>query len=143
MAFLAFFAIFFYFGRICSENISNSVISISSTPNSLIDDVIVSLVNMLPRIGDSTSQVAETVWLALKMSVRKFQHSKVIRVLLKSNPGTNPSLKEVNIPSMRRRIMFLLESILTLWEDARPLRKQKAGKGLSQHKYHTAKFCAI
>ena len=100
---------------------------ISNPANSLIDEVIVSLVNMLPRLGDSTSNCAESVWCALKMAVRKFQHSKVIRVLLKSNPGTNPSLKEVNVPSMRRRIMFLLESMLTLWEDARPLRKQKAG----------------
>ena len=103
------------------------ICSISSSPNSLVDDVIVSLINMLPRMNDSSSSVVDTVWLALKMAVRKYQHSKVIRVLLKSNPGTNPSLKEVNVPIMRRRIMFLLESILTLWEDARPLRKQKVG----------------
>ena len=63
------------------------------------------------------------------MSVRKFQHSKVIKHALKANPATNPSLKEINVPSVRRRIMNLLEMMLTMWEDARPLRKMKGGIG--------------
>ena len=46
----------------------------------------------------------------------------MIRSALRANPATNPALKEVNTPSVRRRIMNLLELMLTLWEDARPLR---------------------
>ena len=48
-------------------------------------------------------------------------------MILASNPGTNPQLKEQNTPKVRRKVMGLLESVLTLWEDARPLRKHRAG----------------
>ena len=101
--------------------------SIRNSPNSVLDEPMPHLFGLLHRIGDSNSAGADAVWSALKMATRKYQHSKVIKNALKANPATNPALKEINVPSVRRRVMNLLELMLTLWEDARPLRKCKAG----------------
>ena len=101
--------------------------SIRTSPNSLIDDSIPHLFALLHRAGDSNSPGSDAVWNALKMSIRKFQHSKVIKHALKANPSTNPALKDITSTLVRRRIMNLVELMLTLWEDARPLRKMKSG----------------
>ena len=53
--------------------------SIRTSPNSLIDDSIPHLFALLHRAGDSNSPGSDAVWNALKMSIRKFQHSKVIK----------------------------------------------------------------
>lgn len=99
---------------------------ICSIGNSPIDEPLPHLFALLHRAGDAQNAVAEAVWNA-KMSVRKYQHSKVIKHALKANPATNLALKEINSPLIRRRIMNLMEMMLTMWEDARPLRKMKGG----------------
>ena len=105
----------------------NRRVSIGNSPNALIDEPLPHLFALLHRAGDAQNAGAEAVWNAIKMSVRKYQHSKVIKHSLKANPATNPALKEINSPLIRRRIMNLMEMMLTMWEDARPLRKMKGG----------------
>jgi hypothetical protein len=53
------------------------ICSIPSSPDTPFDDAVAHLIQMLPRISDSSSQTAETAWNALKMCVRRYQHTKV------------------------------------------------------------------
>jgi len=53
------------------------ICSIPGSPDTPFDDAVAHLIQMLPRISDSSSQTAETAWNALKMCVRRYQHTKV------------------------------------------------------------------
>ena len=116
------------------------ICSLGNSPNALIDEPMPHLFTLLHRAGDATNPGAEAVWNAVKMSVRKFQHSRAIKHALKANPATNPALKEINVPSIRRRIMNLLEMMLTMWEDARPLRKMKVCAFLFKKQFFFSKL---